>query len=996
MSISVFTVLGRVAYSVGGELRADWPPRLQAIAGALLIQLGRPVSRTQLAEWVWSDESRMPSDLAATMHTYVGRIRRSLLRADGTAKLVTGSGYCRIDADPDLVDYHVFRATARQARLALNRGEPKLAFDKASAAIGLWQPDEPLAGLTSTKVENWRHRVIADEWVPAQDTLLSALLGLGECQRALVLLDDLQRDHPGELAFIKRRLETLHGLGHVEAATQYHLAAYKALRERGEDVAAEELGRLHQGAIERPALTVREQPPPPGPLRHRLPPDVPTFVGREAYLSKLDSFTTVNGVRRPRLVVLEGQAGVGKTTLALHWAHRLARTEPIFYYDVHGMGPGPRHETAEIVNELLVALDYPAERLGTPMRREHKLADLLSARPMVIVLDNVQNSEHVRGLLPLLADCTVLLTSRQRLTGLRTQHHATAVPVRPLATHHGVSLLNRLVGRRAEDAPQIITTLAQLSGGLPIALQLIAHHVERHPNVPLVAIADDLHDATTVLDLGEDGDTPAASLRASFAMSYDTLSPAEQHLFATLALNPGREISLLAAVALVGQPAATVRRGLEVLVGAHMIESADSIRRYRLHDLFRSFGQEMLASSPNAAHDRARLRLLSWYLHTSFRACGTLVPNRLVPPLLPIEPGVSPLDFATKQQANAWLVDERQNLLDVIAWSRTRYPSYAVRLPSVLYRTLRQYGHYADARQALEIAVDAAHILGDLELEGGSRHDLGRILLAMNEPAAANVEFMRAEGLARLAGSEAGITTSTYSLAGMAILAGKFDEGVRLYHEALERAKTANLLEHQSAILLFLGLAYRGRGARTKAFPCFQQAFSLASSLNDSHLLVKTLVPLAEISAELGDQAAAVAYGTQALELVETNQDLEEAPVAFVAMARINAMSGHYEPAAEYAEQAVRFAQLRREVQVEADALDVLATGLAALGHPEAAGERWRQAMEIHVDQGNHEQVKRIAGKLEKLSQSSAAIPTARARSTDDSALGKGRPRADQ
>src|SRR6202012_1065808 len=116
------------------------------------------------------------------------------------------------------------------------------------------------------------------------------------------------------------------------------------------------------------------------------------------------------------------------------------------------------------------------------------------------------------------------------------------------------------------------------------------HHDERHPTVPLAEINDDLQDATAFLDLGEDGDTPAASLRAIFAVSYDTLLPAEQNLFAMLALNPGREISLPAAAALVGQPAATVRRGLEVLAGAHMIESTGSIRRYRLHDLLRLFG----------------------------------------------------------------------------------------------------------------------------------------------------------------------------------------------------------------------------------------------------------------------------------------------------------------------------------------------------------------------------------------------------------------------
>ena len=391
----------------------------------------------------------MPVDLVGTLHTYVGRVRKMLTNADGIATLSTRSGAFRLEAEPNLVDYHVFRATAEEARIALSRGDPRLALAKASAAIGLWQQEEPMAGLSSTKVDNWRRRVIADEWVPAQDTLLQALLGLGEFGKAQVRLNDLQRDHPDQPAFIKRRVQTLHALGRVEEATRYHLAQYKALRERGDDAAAEELTQLHQQALTRPTLAVPEarnpppqqqspSPPPtptPRPLRHRLPPDIPTFVGRETYLAKLDALTEAGA--RPGLVVLDGQGGVGKTALALRWAHRLDKPESTFYYDLHGVGPGPRNEADEVVGELLAAFDYPVERLATPTRRQHKLNELLAERPLVIILDNVQNSGHVRALLPLLADCIILLTSRQRLTGLRTLYHAIPLPITPLATHQG-------------------------------------------------------------------------------------------------------------------------------------------------------------------------------------------------------------------------------------------------------------------------------------------------------------------------------------------------------------------------------------------------------------------------------------------------------------------------------------------------------------------------------------------------------------------------------
>ena len=976
MLISVFTILGRVAYSVGGEQRMLRPPKLQAVVGALLIQRGRPISRTELARWVWPD-AEIPANLSGTLHTYTGRIRRILEHADGGAKLVGDAGMLRIDVDPNLVDYHMFRVVADEARTALRRGDPQRARARASAAIGLWQREGPLAGLSSDKVDNWRRDVIDDEWLPTQDILLSALLRLGEFHQAKVRLNELQRDHPDNHLLIARRVETLHGLGHIDEATRYFSAKRKMLLEQGEDVAAAELTRLNERALNRPATPpiVIEQPRPARPpLRHHLPPDVRTFVGRQAYLAKLDAVAvSATGTRRPSLVVLDGQPGVGKTALALHWAHRLGAGEAVFYYDLQGFSAGPPHEADEAIDELLAALDYPVERLATPTQRRRKLRDLLAERPLTVVLDNVAKSENVQDLLPLLADCTVLLTSRQRLTNLQTLLHANSLPITPLATHEGAALLTQLIGRRAERAPQTVTTLAQLSGGLPMALQVIAHHAEQHPDVPLTAIIDDLRDVTTFLDIGEDGDQPAASLRRSFDMSYNKLSPVEQDLFATIALHPGHEISLHAAAALAGSPLGMVRKGLDALSGAHMLEPAsNSIRRYRMHDLLRSFGQERASARDAEINDKAQLRLLSWYLHSSFRACRTMFPHQLRPSLLPVEPKVVPMDFVTARQANSWLLEEHENLLDVIAWAKRRHPTYAARLPFNLYRTLRQYGHYAEAREALRVAIDAAQIIGDLELEAASRHDVGQILLAVREPSAASREFLRASALAQRARSDAGITMSTYSLAGVAIREGNFDEGIELYHAALDRAESANLVESQSAILLMLGQTYRGRNERIKAFPYLKQALWLAGTLHHSHLLIKTLVPLAEVCAELGDHPGAQAHATRALRLLVDNEDLEEAPAVFLALARVAAALGRHHDAKRYARQAVRFARERKNVVVEAESIEALADILLALKLIQGAGEGWGLAREILLDLGDDEGIARLDRKLAKWGTSAA------------------------
>ncbi|HEX4701821.1 MAG TPA: BTAD domain-containing putative transcriptional regulator [Pseudonocardiaceae bacterium] len=549
-----FRLLGRFQLRIGGRFQ-DWgQPRLRAILGTLLVHAGRPLTFRALIEWAWPEDIEPPLD--ATFHTYAKRIRTVLRTVDAPARLVVRGGNIRLDVDRELIDYYQARTLIDRARAAARDNDHHKARELAAAAVRLWV-GPPLSEVDTARAAQWRQTVVDNVWLPANTLLIGEYLGLGELDEAMARLDELQEEHPNSLGLAKRRIEVLRRLGRYTDATTYYLALRRRMMADEDSEAAEELRRFHNQFRETTAATgdvrtlTRTAEPRAVPVQ--LPHAIPDIAGRDTILREIDTAaTTESGQLQSAIIGLEGLPGVGKTSLAVHWARRRHERhgDGALFVDLHGFDKGPAAEPPRVVDDLLYALAFPVDRIAGYAGRTAKLRELLAHRRLVIVLDNARDSAQVRPLLPLLSTCLVVVTSRRRLTALSTEYGARSFPVEPLRHRDATRFLAGRIGDRAVRDPRSVAALAELCGGLPLTLHLVAHQVAPQPGIRLTDFVDHLRDSATMLNLGGDGDSPTTTPEAAFASSYQALPESEQRLFRLLSLHPGPDISLPAAAAL--------------------------------------------------------------------------------------------------------------------------------------------------------------------------------------------------------------------------------------------------------------------------------------------------------------------------------------------------------------------------------------------------------------------------------------------------------------
>lgn len=981
-----------------GKLTTGWgSPKLQKVLAALLLQPGVRVPVPTLVEWVWSFDENEPNDPAATFRTYAGRIGRAMRDAGAPAKLRTVDGALCLDVEKGAIDYFVFVELVKGARAHIRDQDHEAAVASITAALNLWR-ENPLADLISQRARDWRYGAIHNTWLPANQLLLGELIALGRFEVALQKLDELQAEHRTDVGLARRRLRVLRDLDLTDDMGAYHLSVRKLLLGNDDTAAAQDLldyyNRLNArakpgspsgpgaraaaerlSALPRPRLPVgRPSPERPGSLipvfprpgRCLLPPGVLDFVGHDDLQTTLDGLArTLAGQFRPGVLVMDGLAGIGKTALALHWAHRQCGTlvDTALYLDLHGFDGGPRVEAGEVVDELLDALDVPIARFGTRGRREAKLRELLGAAPTLVVLDNAASSAHVLPLWPTLSSCLVVVTSRHGLTTLASRHGARHCSVTPLNEAHAARVLTSQVRDRPGTDAATLARLTALCGGFPLALRLVAHRIGSLRGPELARLADELRDQSRLLGIGDDGDDPPTNLRATFSVTYRALPSDAQDLFRLIGLSPAPELTLPAAAALTGRPAKELQRALDVLVSTHFLVRAGAYDRYRAHDLLRAFAAELVEACLSSA-DRAdaERRLLSFYLHTSYNADRLLFPFRESVPMLPTEAGVVPLEFEADGEAAKWLLSERVNFSKIVRWAAVRgHHDLAWRIPHHFYGIYRTNGFYGDVRESLQISVTSAQLVRDEESEGASRSDLGLIHLAQGDRDLALREFHLAAALARKSGSAMGMAVSLSHLGAYEAKVGNPEAAAALYRRALQQVVVTGSGSAESAILHRLAETFRARRKFDDALALYRQALALREKIGNRHGQAETLVAMAASLSDRGDYGGAQSNGARALVIIEQINDTELAPSALYVMAANSYRQAQHALTIGYARQAVRLASRNHNSVIEADALHVLCHALCDLGCGQAAEEGWRQAAAIVADLGDG----RRAGHLE-------------------------------
>ena len=694
----------------------------------------------------------------------------------------------------------------------------------------------------------------------------------------------------------------------------------------------------------------------PSPSRTRqLPADVTAFTGRKAFLKRLDELAEAGG-SAVAVSVVAGTAGVGKTALAVHWAHQVAERFPDgqLYVDLRGYDPGEPLPPGVALERFLRALGAGAIPADLD-ERSALYRSLLVDRRVLVVLDNARTAEQVRPLLPGSGGAHVVVTSRGGLAGLVARDGAQRLVLDRLSAVEGLELLRRLLGPEAVHRdPDACVELVRLCAGLPLALRIAAERAVRHADSPLRGLVAELADRTRTLDLLETADDPLSDVRAVFSWSYDDLPGPAARLFRLLGLHPGPDFDTLGAANLASADLAETRRLLGTLVGVHLIEPvADG--RFRLHDLLRLYAGELAAQAEGDDGRRSALtRLFDWSLHAANAAMDRVNPNRRELPAAPAEPVVPGGEPADPDAARAWLEAERPGLVAMIRHGAdAEWPSPAWQLANTLWTSVYRAGHPTTVRHPHRRAAGRGAARRRVRRGRGAARARRRLVRVRpprpgprRTPGGAggpggDRRPARAGGDAQRAGRELPRHTALRPGAGAPPPGAGDQPG--------ERDRYAAGLNVANIALTFGDL-----GRYRDAIEQFEQNLPLLRELGDRQAESLTHSNIGRLWTRLGQRDRAFASLQEGLAISEEMSDHRTRTYALLGLGIAHARFGQPGEAAEQAHRALRLAREYSDPNDEARALNTLGVASLQRGDPATALDYQQQALAVCRDRDNN------------------------------------------
>jgi DNA-binding SARP family transcriptional activator/tetratricopeptide (TPR) repeat protein len=915
-----FVILGRTALHRDGQPVDPGAAKQRALLAMLLFHVRAPVRTDTLLHQLWGDQPTPRSHLYAL----VSRARRVLDLVglpDALTRVDSGGAY-RLDLDPDLVDFHRFRRLVRDARDAA----PDEAAALLTEAIGYWR-GEPLADLRGPYAEQLRNHM-RDEFVDAHKLLADSQLTLGQPHLVLDRLEPFVLDRDLDEALAGYWMSALSATGRVDDARAFYLQFRKRFRRQ---MRSDPRVTMPTTAATRPAPAALT------PVPHQLPLDIRDFTGHDDLLRDLDDAAGA------KVVVLSGMPGVGKTTLAVHWAYRNRDRFPDgqLYLNANAFGTGPDVGPARALGRFLAALGVAGDRVpGDLDGRRDLLNEVLADRRVVLVLDNVRTAEQVRPLIPTTGPCVTVVTSRNRLRGLSIREGARCLTVPPLSTVDSTALLTAVVGAaRATAEPDAVRGLVRLTGGLPLAVRIVGEHVAERAHVPVADLADEFSRQL----LRSDGDDEEATLQTVFAWSYDALAPGDARLFRLLGLFPGATVSVGAAAAMSGEPPPQVDVRLRGLARAHLI-THDAVGRFRMHDLLKRYAADRADEDPADERRAAVRRLLDWYLWSTIDAARVLAPESPRVPDL-VEPrGVTPQVFDTDTAAVAWCVAERANVGPVtrraIALSLFR-PAW--QLAGTAHELYDRYGRQDDVLELCALGVEAARLDGHRHAESGTLVNQGSTYFAIRDHEHATESFEAALRLARGCGDRDTQTICLHNLGSVHLATGRTTAAIAAFTEVLQMFRQTGNAAGESSALHRLGISHHRLGRHVEAARYFQEALAIRTRDQAMRGQGETHAALAALFHETGDQDRAMAHCRQAIDLaVRMHDDVVRCDASTTA-AEIGLATGRAGPAERDARLAADISGDIGDPVRRAKALAVLARATTAVSGPDETPEELRE-----------------------------------------------------
>ncbi|MFF3603881.1 BTAD domain-containing putative transcriptional regulator [Streptomyces sp. NPDC002463] len=918
--------------------------KVRLLLGILLLKRGQVVSSDELKAALWGTD--LPATASSSLHNHVTRLRRTL-GAEGAGRLRSVPPGYLLDVDRGALDSDRHEELLGNARTARLREDWETVRRSCASALGLWRgnPLADLPGLDHGLLYGPVLQALDEARLVALEWRCEADLRLGRYDGLAAELYALTEQHPLREGFHRHLMVALHRTDRQAEA----LAVFHRLRK----ILADELGVSPGRAVQEAladilqghgesarrlpaAATVPAVAPVPEKasgvhVPAQLPPFSRYFSGRRAALARLDALLEdARSHAGTGPIVISGPGGVGKTTLAVHWAHRVRTDFPDgqLHLNLRGFAPdGSAVTTDSALRSLLEGLGVPRARV--PASQEARTAlyrTLTDGRRYLILLDNARDAAHVRPLLTGSATSLTVVTSRDQLLGLVAVEDAQPVALDVFSPEEARELLTARVGRaRVTADPRAVDEAVELAARLPLALAVVGARAAVTPALSLTRLVERLRrarglDAFTGSDAWSD-------VRAVFSWSYETLSADAARLFRLLAVHPGPGITVSVAGSLAALPPARAHTLLTELAEANLVTEGED-GRYSFHDLLRAYAGELGERTDSATSRGSALRRMTeHYLHTAQRG-ALLMDPQLAPVELPPKAGrgVRPEYLADIGEAREWFTGEHTALVETVVRSGAAgLDLQCSQLAHALKTYLNWAGHWADGETVQRAALAAAERLDDPTARARAHRSLAVTLRWSGREAEVETHLRRALDLFTAEGD----------------LLGQADVHLDLASRYEQQERPERALHHnERALGLFRELGTRGGEA-------------------------KALNNVGYFQALLGNHAEALAMCDAARRVFEEIGDLRSLALTWDSLGVVHQETGDLERAAECFRIS---AEGLREVGAaynEALSLDHLGDAESAAGRPEQAREAWQKAWEL-LDGLRHDDAEAIRLKLRR------------------------------
>jgi DNA-binding SARP family transcriptional activator/tetratricopeptide (TPR) repeat protein len=931
-----FRLLGPLEARQGGRVVTIPAGQAPQVLGVLLLHAGQVIGIDTFHDVLWDGDG--PASFRKIIQVRVSQLRG--LFADTPVRIIGSRQGYRLELPADSLDLHEFRELVAQA----SDQDPAVAEPLLRRALRLWR-GPALTELAGTTRGMRLVAAMSEEYLSTVETYAEVALAAGSHAELPGALAPVLAEHPLRERLRARLMIALSRVGRQSEAL--------AVFDEGRRLLADELG-MDPGRELRVAQTLVLHGDPdrlpheePGrtavAVPAQLPADLRGFAGRDDDLDRLDGVldghdTAADGTTAVVITALSGTAGVGKTALAVHWAHRIADRFPDgqLYVNLRGFDPaGSAVSAAEAIRGFLDALGVAPQLIPASLDAQAALyRSRLAGRRMLVLLDNARDAEQVRPLLPGSPGCLVVVTSRNQLSSLVAADGAHPIAVDLLTAAEAEELLRRRLGpNRIAAEPGAVAELVTRCARLPIALAVVAARAAARPSFPLRVLAEELRLAQHGLDPLDGGD-PVADVRSVFSWSYHALSTGAAHLFRLLGLHPGPDVATPAAASLAGAAIGPVRPLLAELSRVNLI-TEHLPDRYTQHDLLRSYAIE-LAQDHDSPADRnaATHRMLDHYLHTAHAADWLLRPQSPSPAPPDREAEVTPETFADVEAALAWFNAEHDVLLACVEHAaHAGFDSHTLYLPLSLKDYLERAYHWHDHAAVQIAALAAAERLADRQSRAWAHRAVGTAYTRLGRYDDAYTHHQHAQSLFDELDDLAGQATNDMCMAYLLEQMVRYEEG--LYHS--RRALTL----------------YRAAGQRSG------QGRALASQ--------------GWLLALLGDYEQALVHCQDALPLLrETGDGLAEAAATHT-LGYIHQRLGHDSDALTRFQRALTLFRHAGDRYLTADTLVSAGEAHHGLGDLDAARDAWQRALTIMTEL-DHPDAGRVRAKLLDLDRAGSAL----------------------